>query len=157
MSFFKINLFIIQKQQSDSDGELSYFEAFRDNFCKTQNAKGLMNYMIEADSRVDIFEKFQVNSLFEIMFLAVLEEYGRQGIGYELCKCSIEVAKKLDLNLVTSLFTGRNTHTIGRKLKFDVIFEESFTKFSFQGKSFAESVDDLSLTYQLAAKYLKNN
>lgn len=40
-----------------------------------------MNYMIEADSRVDAFELFKVDSLLEIMFLATLKEYGRKGIG----------------------------------------------------------------------------
>lgn len=113
-----------------------------------------MNYMIDADSKVDVFEKFGVNSLLEIMFLAVLKDYGRQGIGYELCKYSVENAKKYDHKLVTSLFTGRNTQVIGRKLGFDVVLEESFNEYSFNGKTFAERNGDPTLTYQVAAKTL---
>lgn len=128
-----------------------------------------MNYMIEADSRVDAFELFEVDCLLEIMFLATLTEYGRRGIGLNLCQYSIDLAKDLkngkDVDiyltqgqpqpkLVTSLWTGRNTIAIGKKLNFQVIFEESFTKFSFNGKSFAESVGDLNLNYQVAARTL---
>lgn len=113
-----------------------------------------MNYMITADSKVDLFEKFNVDSLFEIMFLAVLKEYGRQGIGYELCKYSIENAKKNQLKLVSALWTGRNTQIIGKKLEFEVVFEESFHNFSFNGKTFAARCCDPDLTYHVAAKSL---
>lgn len=111
-----------------------------------------MNYMIEADSRVDVFEIFNINSLMEIMFIAVLPEYGRQGIGYDLCKYSIDIAKNLNIKLITALWTGRNTQVIGRKLGFDVVYEESFNKFSFNGKTFAERVQDENLTYHVGAK-----
>lgn len=113
-----------------------------------------MNYMIIADSKVDLFEKFQVNSLFEIMFLAVLKEYGRQGIGYELCKYSIENAKKFNLKLVSALWTGKNTQVIGNKLGFNVVHEESFNNFSFNGQTFAERNGNPELVYHLAAKPL---
>ncbi|XP_070498705.1 uncharacterized protein [Chironomus tepperi] len=143
---------LIQTKQVGSD-EQSYFERIRDE-CKTESAKSLMNYMIAADAKVDLFEKFNVDSLFEIMFLAVLKEYGRQGIGYELCKYSIDIAKKNDLKLVSSLFTGRNTQVIGRKLGFEVAFEESFNNYSFNGQTFAERNNDPELTYHLATKSL---
>jgi hypothetical protein len=126
-----------------------------------------MNYMIVADSKVDAFEMFKVDSLLEIMFLATLKEYGRRGIGMNLCKYSIDLARDLkngkdvetylspgqpQPKLVTSLFTGRNTQAIGKKLQFQLIFEESFKNFSFNGRNFAEAVGDLDLNYQVVAK-----
>lgn len=128
-----------------------------------------MNYMIEADSKVDVFELFQIDSLLEIMFLATLKEYGRKGIGLNLCKYSVDLARDLKNGkyvevyltqgqprprLATSLWTGRNTQVIGAKLGFEVIYKESFTKFSFNGKNFAESNGDLDLEYHVAAKLL---
>lgn len=128
-----------------------------------------MNYMIVADSKVDAFELFNTDCLMEIMFLATLKEYGRRGIGFNLCKYSIDLARDLKNGkdaeiyltpgqplpkLVTALWTGRNTQIIGEKLKFQVIFEESFKNFSFNGKTFAESVGDLDLNYQVVAKTL---
>lgn len=141
----------------------------RDEKCKTQNAKCLMNYMITADSKVNLFEHFKVDCLFEIMFLAVLQDYGRRGIGLNLCKYSVDIARTLkdgkDVEdyltngeplpqLISSLFTGRNTQVIGKKLDFVVIYQEPFSNYFFNGKSFAERVDDPSLVYHVAAKKL---
>jgi len=126
-----------------------------------------MNYMIVADSKVDIFELFQVESLLEIMFLAVLKDHGQKGIGLNLCKYSVELGCDLksgkDLKeylndgqsapqLVSALWTGRHSQSIGAKLGFEVVFQESFSKFSFNGKTFAERVGDLDLLYHVAAR-----
>ena len=126
-----------------------------------------MNYMIEADSRIDIFEKFGVNSVLEIMFLAVLNDYNGKGIGCELVKYSVELAEDIKSGkdrekylgsgepapqLVAALWTGRGTQAIGKKLGFEVIFKETFAHFSFEGKNFAERVKDLSLEHHVAVK-----
>lgn len=126
-----------------------------------------MDYMIVADSRVDIFGKYSVGVLMEIMFLAVLKKYEGHGIGNNLCKYSIELARNLkngkDLNeflspgvnppqLVAALWTGRGSQKIGHKLGFDIVFKEPFSNFSFQGKTFAERVGDSSLDHHVAVK-----
>lgn len=119
--------------------------------------------MIVADSKVDIFDRFKVDSLLEIMFLAVLKDYGRKGIGYELCKYSVALAHDLKQGrlllpgqsrpqLVSALWTGRSSQSIGAKLGFEVVFQESFSAFSFRGKTFSERVKDLNLMYHVAAK-----
>lgn len=113
--------------------------------------------MIEADSRVDTFQIFNVKNLMEIMFLAVLQDYGRQGIGYQLCKYSIQLAQNLNINLVCALWTGKNTQVIGKKLGFDVLVEETFNNFSFNGKTFAERNKNPELVYHLSAKVINSN
>lgn len=125
-----------------------------------------MNYMIVADSKVDLFEKFDITALFEIMFLAVLPEYGRKDIGLNLVKYSVQLAKDLKAGknvktflanneplpkIVSALWTGRNSQKIGRKLGFEVIFAESFKEFTFRGRNFADRVDDPEIEYHLAA------
>lgn len=145
---------MFKQTKSSNNDEKSYFETFRDDHCRTESAKSLMNYMIEADSRVDVFEKFKISSLLEIMFLAVLREYGRQGIGYQLCRYSLEVASQHNLNLVCALFTGKNTQVIGKKLGFETVFEESFKNFTFDGETFAERNGDVNLVYHLSAKII---
>jgi predicted N-acetyltransferase YhbS len=94
--------------------------------------------MIEADSKVNIFEKYNVSTLLEMMFLSVLKEYERQGIGLELCRLSLDVAYSRNIRLVSCLLTGEYSQSIGRKLGFEVIHEESFNNYSFNGKTFAE-------------------
>ena len=155
------------KVKTPSSNAPSYFEDFRDNHCKTENAKSLMNYMIVADSKVDIFEHFGVTSLLEIMFLATLKEYGAKNIGLNLCKYSVELAEDLKSGidvekflfegeptpqLVSALWTGRNSQSIGSKLGFEVVYQESYKNFTFNGKSFAERVGDLDLVYHVASK-----
>jgi GNAT superfamily N-acetyltransferase len=125
-----------------------------------------MNYMIVADSKVDLFQKFGINSLLEVMFLAVLPEYGRQQIGMNLVKYSINLARDLKAGknvenylkyseplpqIISSLFTGRHSQAIGKKLGFEIIYSESFKNFSFNERNFAESVGDLDLQYHVAA------
>lgn len=126
-----------------------------------------MNYMIVADSRVDAFEIFSVDSLLEIMFLAVLGDYRGCGIGLNLVKYSVKLATALKNGtecdeflapgepkpkLVTALWTGRATQVIGQKLGFEVIYKEPFSNFSFKERTFAERVGDLSLEYHVGAK-----
>lgn len=123
--------------------------------------------MIVADSRVDIFSRFEVGVLMEIMFLAVLKEYEGKGIGINLCMHSVELAKNLkhgkDLEkflspgvtppqLVVALWTGRGSQKIGRKLGFDIIFQEPFSNFTFHGQTFSERVGDPSLVHHVSVK-----
>lgn len=128
-----------------------------------------MDYMIVADSRVDIFSRYNVEDLMEIMFLAVLREYEGKGIGINLCKYSVELAKNLKQGkelekflspgvnppqLVVALWTGRSSQKIGHKLGFEVVFQEPFSNFTFRGKTFSERVGDPSLVHHVTAKQI---
>lgn len=158
--------FVILQVKSPSTEGSTYFEIFRDK-CKTENAKSLMNYMIEADSRVDLFEAFDVDALLEIMFLAVPGQHRGYGLGVKLVEYSVELARDLKNGkdrekflapsqpppkLVAALWTGRAMQAIGRKQGFEVIFKEPFSNFSFKGRNFAERVGDLSLEQHVAAR-----
>ncbi|CRK97152.1 CLUMA_CG010549, isoform A [Clunio marinus] len=155
---------VLQQKLLNSEGP-TFFETFRDK-CRNESSINLMNFMIAADSKVDVFEHFGVDSLVEIMFLAVLEDYGKLGIGFNLVKYSVELAKQLkqgkDVDkylksdqsqpkVVAALWSARQSQSIGAKLGFEVINEEPFSNYSFKGKSFAERVNDFTLMNQLAA------
>jgi len=159
---------VVQVNEPSSDAP-SYFEKIQKDHFKTANANSLMDFMITADSKVNFFERYQIDSLFEIMFLAVLGEYGRKGIGLNLCKYSLEVAQSLKNGkdaemylrnnepppqIATSLFTGRNTHVIGEKLGFDVVFQEPLINYSFNGKTYSERIGDPNAVCQVAVKKL---
>lgn len=129
--------------------------------CKTENARCLTEYVISAESKVDRFELFNVDAILDVMYLAVLQEYGGKGIGRNLVKFTIELATALKNSegsdeprpgLVTALWTSRATQVIGKKLGFEVLLDEPFSIYSFLGENFAERVGDLSLTNQITAK-----
>lgn len=116
--------------------------------------------MITADSRVDAFEKFNVDALLEVMFLATLKDFRGHGIGFQLVKHSVELAAQLKAGIdcdqylapgeptpkiVAALMTGRETQKIAKKLNFKVIFAEPFSNYTFRGRNFAERVGDLTL------------
>lgn len=101
------------------------------------------------------------------MYLMVLPEYSGKGIAGNLAKASVQLATDLKNGkrcedfllpgqprpeLVTTIWSVRGTQKIGEKLGFEVYFEEPFTKWSFDGKTFAEHVGDPTLTSHLAAK-----
>lgn len=149
---------------------MSYFEIFRDRVCKSDNAKSLMNYMISVDSKVNIFERFNVTALLEIMFLAVLPDYGRRGIGLNLCKYSVDLARELKqgmnqemlrpeqrLNLpqvVSAIWTSKKSQKIGGKLGFECLHVEFHKNHTFDDKTYADRIGDAAAVAVLAAKKL---
>ncbi|KAL5274145.1 hypothetical protein ACFFRR_000730 [Megaselia abdita] len=73
----------------------SFFEEFRDVSCLSPNSKCLMNYMINMDQRINVFDQFSIDCVIEIMFLATLPEFERKGIGRNLTKYSVNLAEEL--------------------------------------------------------------
>lgn len=149
---------------------MSYFEIFRDRVCKSDNAKSLMNYMISVDSKVNIFERFDVTALLEIMFLAVLPDYGRRGVGLNLCKYSVDLARELKqgmnqemlrpeqrLNLpqvVSAIWTSKKSQKIGGKLGFECLHVEFHKNHTFDDRTYADRIGDAAAVAVLAAKKL---
>lgn len=147
--------------------EQNYFRKMRDLQCKTEPALSMMNYMILSDTRIDLFEKFNVNSLLEVLFLMVLPEYNGVGVGIELVNYSVKLAEYLKHGqdsekylafgepapqLVAAIWTGRGSQSIGQKLGFEVIFKEPMANFLYKGRNFAERVGDFSLEHQVTIK-----
>jgi len=102
------------------------------------------------------------------MFLGVIPAYEQQGIGTKLCEVAVELANGLKIGqytdllkphvsnkrpkLVSALFTSRFSQTIGHKLKFKTMFEESYDKFVFNGKTYSSRIGPLHPTSLLVAK-----
>lgn len=130
-----------------------------------------MSYMIDMDSKLDLFEHYQIESLMEIMFLTVLPEYGRQKIGYYLTLYSLELAqeikngKNLEMlspqnrkklpQLVSSLATGINSQKIFEKLGCKIMLSYKHENYRFNGKSFADRLGDQDAISTLVSFQLK--
>ena len=135
-------------------GQPSYFEQFRDHRCKSPSSKGLMNYMIQMDAKIDLFDQFQITNLLEIMFIAVLPEFFGKGIGVKMCECSVELAKGLKYGkyreilpeqyknripqLVSALWTSTYSQSVGRRSNFLELNEVPYTEFKVGEKTFAD-------------------
>ncbi|XP_055544677.1 uncharacterized protein LOC129729854 [Wyeomyia smithii] len=142
-------------QTPSAPGDANYFETFRDRNCVSESSKSLMQYMITMDSKVNLFEKFGIDCLLEIMFLATLPEFEGKGIGTKLVECSVELARQLKKGkrmeslpenekrhpkLVSALFTSKSSQKVGKKNKFTDINEVPHAEFVFHGKSYSERI-----------------
>lgn len=137
-------------------GDLNYFESFRDEHCISESSKSLMQYMITMDSKINLFEKFNIDCLFEIMFLATLPEFEGKGIGSTLVSCSVELAKLLKNGqaienlpddskhkrpkMVSALFTSKISQRVGSKNHFKQINEVPHSEFVFRGKTYTDRI-----------------
>lgn len=162
--------FLFNKVQflPENHTEQSYFENFRDNICKSESSKALMNYMIEMDAKIDIFEKFNINCLIELMFIGVIPQYEKRGIATKIAEIAVLIAKGLKEGkfiellpdhlkskrpqLVAALWTSRFSQKVGANLDFVTLYEESYENFTFKGKTFASRIGPTHPTSTLAVK-----
>lgn len=147
---------------SNGSAEKSYFERFSDN-CKYESSKRLVDFMINVDSRMNLFEHYNVNCILECMFLATLPAYQRQRIGELLISSSLEVGKELRRgenvripvtihgdkevtnadampSLVTYIATSNYSLKIAMRLHFERHLQVSYDEFEFNGKRFSERI-----------------
>lgn len=127
--------------------------------------------MIDMDSKLNLFEHFQIDSLMEVMFLAVLPENGRHKIGYYLTLYSVQLAQEIkngkNLNmlspenrvklpqLVSSLPTAIYSQKIFETLGFKIMITNKHSNYFFNGKSFADRLGDQDAVSTLVALQLK--
>lgn len=113
--------------------------------------------MIDVDAIVDLFEHCKVDSLLEVMFLGILPEFRKRGIGKKLCEISMRVAKSLKNGenvkqaleigktlplepapqIVSALFTSPTSQKIGRALNWEIAARTSYEDHFHEGRSYA--------------------
>lgn len=116
--------------------------------------------MIVLDSQVDLFEHYNVDCIFECMFLATLPSSGRKGIGCWMTHFSYEFAQKIGRNefldlvsvevrtsskrpqVFSAIFTSSYSQKIGRELKFDEHSEVLYDDLYFNGLPFSKRINN---------------
>lgn len=156
--------------------EKSAFELFGEG-CKYKSSKGLVDFMINIDSRVDLFKHYNVDCILEIMFLATLPSFGRRRIGELMVSSSIEIARELkrgkkvktpvpmnsdnsitNEHAVPSLVSAIGTSTYSQKIMMKYGFEElvrvSYDELTYDGRKYSEKVGKEHPNCALVAKRL---
>uniref|UniRef100_A0A0A1WPV6 Urease accessory protein UreF n=1 Tax=Zeugodacus cucurbitae TaxID=28588 RepID=A0A0A1WPV6_ZEUCU len=144
------------------NGEDPFFVQFRKERTKSPQAQSLMDFMIDVDSETDVFELYQIDTLLELMFLATLPEWGRRGVASELARYTIQLARELSEGVgvdevhpqlrdkrpkaVTAIFTSIFSQKAGRSQNFKVINSVPYTRFTFNGKTFDQTINPLHKT-----------
>ena len=163
-------------QVSDSSSEKSYFERFSDN-CRYKSSKCLVDFMINVDSRLNLFKHYNVNCILELMFLGTHTAYWKRRIGELLIVSSLELGKELRRGknvrtpvtihgndeltnaetmptLASAIMTSDYSQRIAAKLHFDQLMEVSYDEFEFNGKKFSEKTGQEHQKCVLVAKRL---
>ncbi|XP_050351908.1 uncharacterized protein LOC126774425 [Nymphalis io] len=168
----------IQVKTSDAS-EKPFFEIFADERCTQASSRSLIQFMADVDGRCNLFEKYKVDCSLEIMFLATFREHRRQNLGTQLCKCSIDLGRKIKDGAITpinvddlgpeyshlkmrkpidtypkicqAIWTAEGSRKIGRTLNFTVHLAVSLSEFVFNGKTYAERIGDEAAFCEVAA------
>ncbi|XP_033327514.1 arylalkylamine N-acetyltransferase 1 isoform X2 [Megalopta genalis] len=164
-------------QIQKSPPEKGAFEVFSEN-CKYKASKCLVDFMINVDSRINLFKHYNTDCIFECMFLATLPQMQKRRIGESLVSSSIEVARELKRgnpvkihilekgnnntirnqaavpNLVSAIMTSNYSQKIARKCGFEILARVSYKDFHFDGMSFSDRIGDEHRDSILVAKRL---
>ncbi|KAL5275964.1 hypothetical protein ACFFRR_001658 [Megaselia abdita] len=137
------------------------FETYR-----SKTMEKIAEVLSEAECTVDIYEKWDIEAVLEVIMMSTLNNYLGKGFAQELFKQSMKVAQKLasgnenDLNIprqkkvpqaVVSLLTSLYTQKIFHKMNFEIIHEIPIDQLEYNGKKFSEVLDPMHKTFQYCA------
>ncbi|XP_015601310.1 uncharacterized protein LOC107270639 isoform X2 [Cephus cinctus] len=160
------------------NSEKSSFELFSQK-CKYKSSKALVDFMIDVDSEINLFQHYNVDCILEIMFLATLPDYSKRRIGELVVAASLEIGRELKRgknvktpvcinnddtitnkplvpSLSSAIMTSNFSKKIALKLGFETLAEVSYDRFEFRGKKFSERIGEADKSCALVAKRLKN-
>lgn len=116
--------------------------------------------MIMMDSQMDLFEHYNIDCIFECMFLATMPENTGKGIGRWLVQFSYEFAQQLSQKeyfqfvsadvrtsgkcprIISAIFTSAYSQQIGRKLHFNELSEVKYDDIYFDGVPYSQRITD---------------
>ncbi|XP_023177073.1 uncharacterized protein LOC111603635 [Drosophila hydei] len=140
-------------------GEDNFFVKFYNEQSKSPQAKALMDYMITMDSKIDVCTEYHMDCVCELMFLATLPDFGRQGLGRALTETTIRLTRELEQGqgledvppglqdkrpkAVTALWTSLFTQKIGKAVGFQVLNTVPFSEYEYNGKRFDERIEPI--------------
>lgn len=133
--------------------------------------------MINIDSRIDLFKRYNTDCIFEIMFLATLPPNQKCRIGELLITSSIKIANELKKgnpvktpimlnnvntienlktipNVASAIMTSNYSQKIAAKCGFENLLSISYDEFHFNKKTFSENIGDEHRNCILVAKKL---
>ncbi|XP_046742178.1 arylalkylamine N-acetyltransferase-like 2 isoform X2 [Diprion similis] len=145
-------------------GVKGFFEIFAEN-CKYNSSRALTDFMINVDSRLNLFEHYNVDTLLEVMFLGTASSHRRRRIGQLVVAASVEIGKELKAGkgvktpvevdgvesiankdavpqLCSLICSSPYSLKICKNLGFDTLVTVSFDDFEFKGKKYSERIRD---------------
>ncbi|CAH2091291.1 unnamed protein product [Euphydryas editha] len=171
---------LFNKIKVKTPSEKTFFEIFMTERCTQASSRALVNFMADVDGGCNLFELYNVDCSFDLMFLATLREYRKQNLGTLICKYSVEIARKVRDGFVVPinvadlgpkyshlkkttkpiepypkicqvLCTVKESQKIVEKLKFKVHLTVPLSLYVYDGKRFTERIGDEDAICQISA------
>lgn len=182
VSFSKLSLkswptmeFLFQRKPKSKE-EGSEYDRIKEKHMKSENCKKLLNVFKYISSKVDIFEKYDIDCYLQLGHLITLPEYRIKKVGSEMNNFIMEWFNEWHANpekayfipehlrfpppqLCAWLLTSKYSQRIDRESPFvERLKTFSYKDFSLNGKSFADRVGDQDLVAILGVtKPFKNS
>ncbi|KAF9405789.1 hypothetical protein HW555_013609 [Spodoptera exigua] len=165
---------VFNKIQVTIPKEENYYEKLRRN-CKHRSVRAFLDFSIDLEMKANIHQRYDTNCFIEVMYLATLPDFKHKNVGSLLGLCTYDLGKKLfngedvktplsnneDItnfeaipNLLVALTTSKYTQRMGVKFGYEKVVEVRYDDYSYNGKSFRESIGDEHQTCQVLVKRL---
>ncbi|KAL2726712.1 hypothetical protein V1478_006990 [Vespula squamosa] len=144
------------------DGEKDALESFVEKNIKHRSCIELINFLNNVESKVNIFEKYNVDAMLEMFYLGTDTKYRGRGIGKVLTECTLKLGKMLqngeikkvsmvaDESIVLesaipkvaiAVYTSNYSIRIGETLNGEFLANVFYEDFIIKGKKMSERIN----------------
>ncbi|XP_076756530.1 uncharacterized protein LOC143426781 [Xylocopa sonorina] len=140
------------------------------NSLKHRTCQNIVNFLNDVTSKVDVFERYNVNGAMRLFFLVTHPEYQGRGIAVRLSQKCIEFArgllngtmKRISIDgpivnqdvlpeIFYAVFATNYSQKVANKLGFETLFVARYEDYTFDGKKMSERIGDEHKTAALQA------
>ncbi|XP_043523453.1 uncharacterized protein LOC122535735 [Frieseomelitta varia] len=150
------------------EGAKDELETFIEENLRHRTCRELIKFLDDVQSKVDVFERYNVNGAMELFYLGTNPRYQGRGIGRQIVEKCIEFGRGL-LNgtikrtsidgsileqhvlpeIIYCVVASNYSQRIVDKLGFQVLHEARYDDYSFGGKKMSERIGDVHRTAKL--------
>lgn len=141
------------------EGQRDELEIFIEANLKRRASQGLVKFLDDIESSVDIFERYQANVAMELFYLGTNPRYQGRGIGRKMVHKCIDFARGLSNGtarrasidgtlldactppeLMFGVFASSFSQRIADKVGFETLYEIRYDDYVFDGKTMAQRI-----------------
>ncbi|XP_034244354.1 dopamine N-acetyltransferase-like [Thrips palmi] len=120
-------------------GGKSFFERFYEERASRPATRFVLDFMAKIDAQADLFAEAGGDPILELMFLGVVPEAGRRGVGQRLTEETVQLARSVRVKAVSAIWTSDYSRAIGARLGFKELTVADHSTFSFEGTTIAQA------------------
>ncbi|XP_017887392.1 uncharacterized protein LOC108629305 isoform X2 [Ceratina calcarata] len=150
---------LLFREARPREGQRDELEIFIEGNLKLRTSQGLVKFLDDIESSVDIFERYKASTAMELFYLGTNPQYQGRGIGRKMVHKCIDFARglskgttrrisidggALDLDappeLIFGVFASNFSQRIADKVGFETLHEIRYDDYVFDGKTMAQRI-----------------